>query len=144
VLLMLSVLGGVVALDQASKATVIARLQEGSATRGAIAGVRLRHVVNRRHPWRSSRGVLELSIGWLLLVPLGFAIASATEATWAHVALGAGLGGATGNLVDGVQRRAVTDFIDLRVWPVFNLADAAIVGGALLTGWHALRLLPVS
>ncbi len=53
------------------------------------------------------------------------------------VALGLILGGALGNLTDriihgpGVSGR-VTDFIDLHVWPVFNLADSAIVIGAVL------------
>jgi signal peptidase II len=51
--------------------------------------------------------------------------------------LGLVLGGALGNLTDravrapGLQGRVV-DFIDLHVWPVFNLADAAIVVGAIL------------
>jgi signal peptidase II len=49
----------------------------------------------------------------------------------AVVALGAAIGGATGNLVDVMRRGAVVDFIDVRVWPVFNLADAAIVAGLL-------------
>ena len=56
---------------------------------------------------------------------------------WA-ISLGLLLGGALGNLVDrvfrdpGPGRGAVVDFIDFRVWPVFNLADSAIViGGAL-------------
>lgn len=51
--------------------------------------------------------------------------------------LGAILGGALGNLVDRIAQGSVTDFIDLGVgtlrWPVFNVADIAIVaGGALL------------
>lgn len=53
------------------------------------------------------------------------------------VALGLVLGGALGNLTDramngsGLSGR-VTDFIDLRVWPVFNVADMAVVCGAIL------------
>lgn len=47
----------------------------------------------------------------------------------ARAGLGAAIGGATGNLLDRVWRGAVIDFIDLRVWPVFNLADVAIVSG---------------
>jgi signal peptidase II len=59
------------------------------------------------------------------------------SAAWA-IALGLLLGGATGNLADrlfrapGPGRGAVVDFIDFRVWPVFNLADSAIVVGGLL------------
>jgi signal peptidase II len=56
---------------------------------------------------------------------------------WA-IALGLLLGGATGNLVDrlarspGPMRGYVVDWIQLPHWPVFNLADAAIVGGGAL------------
>ncbi len=59
------------------------------------------------------------------------------SAAWA-VALGLLLGGATGNLLDrlfrapGFARGAVVDFLDFRVWPVFNLADSAIVCGGVL------------
>ncbi|WP_104371468.1 signal peptidase II [Desulfocucumis palustris] len=46
------------------------------------------------------------------------------------VALGLLLGGAAGNLIDRLRYAKVVDFIDFRVWPVFNLADTAIVCGA--------------
>lgn len=53
-------------------------------------------------------------------------------------AVSAGLiaGGAAGNIIDRSLRGAVTDFLDLHIanlfWPTFNLADFAIVGGALI------------
>jgi signal peptidase II len=55
--------------------------------------------------------------------------------TGAAVGLGLILGGAVGNVTDRLIRGSglsgeVVDFIDLHVWPVFNLADAAIVVGA--------------
>lgn len=51
------------------------------------------------------------------------------------VGLGLALGGATSNLGDRVLRGAVVDFIAVRAWPTFNLADAAMVAGtALLAG----------
>ena len=56
----------------------------------------------------------------------------------ARLGLGAALGGATGNLIDHVWRGAVVDFIDLRVWPVFNLADLAIVGGIMVMAFSRL------
>jgi lipoprotein signal peptidase len=52
-----------------------------------------------------------------------------------HIApagIGCALGGAAGNLLDIIRRQHVIDFIDLGWWPVFNLADVAIVGGLLL------------
>lgn len=42
------------------------------------------------------------------------------------------LAGTTGNLIDRIFLGHVRDFIDLKVWPVFNIADAIIVIGVLL------------
>ena len=39
------------------------------------------------------------------------------------------IGGAIGNLIDRVKTGYVIDFIDFRIWPVFNIADIAIVIG---------------
>ncbi len=45
------------------------------------------------------------------------------------------LGGALGNLYDRITLGFVVDFVDLRVWPVFNAADSFItVGGCMLAG----------
>jgi signal peptidase II len=60
------------------------------------------------------------------------------------IALGLILGGALGNLTDRAVHGSgfsgsVTDFIDFQIWPVFNLADSAIVIGAIVlafTGWR--------
>ena len=53
--------------------------------------------------------------------------------------LGLQLGGAVGNMVDRLMLGYVTDFLDFRVWPVFNIADSAIVVGvAVLTGYMLL------
>lgn len=48
-------------------------------------------------------------------------------------------GGAVGNLLDRFRLGAVTDFIDIGIWPIFNLADASIVSGLALLGWVLLR-----
>ncbi|MBD3296805.1 MAG: signal peptidase II [Candidatus Omnitrophica bacterium] len=44
------------------------------------------------------------------------------------------LAGTVGNLIDRVRLGYVVDFLDLRVWPVFNLADTWITVGAVLLG----------
>ena len=137
-ILLLSVFGLVVDADQLTKAMIVARLQEGAFTSG-IAGVRFRHVINRRKPWGSTRAVRVLMIVWFALTAVTLIVASLIDAPVMHIALGAVLGGATGNLIDGVSRNGVTDFIDLRVWPVFNLADSAIVAGAVVLLWSLTR-----
>ena len=133
-LLLLSVFGVVVVMDQLTKAMVVARLQEGAYTSG-FGGVRFRYVVNRRRPWGSIRAVRVMAVAWLALVLAAFIVGALIDTPALHVALGALLGGATGNLIDGMSRNGVTDFIDLRVWPVFNLADSAIVVGAGFLAW---------
>jgi signal peptidase II len=64
--------------------------------------------------------------------------------TISAVGLGLVLGGAIGNLTDRLLRGPalggqVVDFIDLQVWPVFNLADTGIVIGAALLLLSGLR-----
>jgi len=60
-------------------------------------------------------------------------------ATWAAVLI---LTGALGNLYDRFTLGFVVDFIDWRVWPVFNVADACITVGAVLLGGCLLRRTP--
>ena len=48
-------------------------------------------------------------------------------------------GGALGNLLDRLRLGAVIDYIDLAVWPVFNLADVAVTLGAGLLVLILLR-----
>jgi signal peptidase II len=49
------------------------------------------------------------------------------------------LAGAIGNLIDRLFFGYVIDFLDFRVWPVFNVADSAITIGAILLGWSILK-----
>jgi signal peptidase II len=62
-----------------------------------------------------------------------------------RTAVGGVVGGAIGNLIDRIVRSdagpfdgAVVDFVDLGWWPVFNLADAAIVVGGAVIVWSGL------
>lgn len=137
-----AILGAAVVLaDQATKHWVRAALPvDGS--RPLVPGfIHLTHVHNTgaafglfrgQTPWLIAAAVLALG----LAVAFRKAIAREPAAVQAGCALG--LGGAAGNLIDRVARGYVTDFIDLRVWPVFNLADAAIVVGALVLAWGIL------
>jgi signal peptidase II len=67
---------------------------------------------------------------------------------WA-VALGGLLGGALGNLTDrmlrepGLLRGHVVDFLQLPNWPIFNVADMAVVGSAVLMVILTIRGVPL-
>ena len=69
-----------------------------------------------------------ITLSLVLIIQFGLAY----QNPYAQIALGGALGGAASNLLDRFWRGAVVDFIDLRFWPVFNLADVAICVGALI------------
>jgi signal peptidase II len=81
-------------------------------------------------PWFFATATVVVSV---LIVATAFRHTSPVTA----IGLGLVLGGALGNLTDRVTRGEgfsghVVDFIDLQIWPVFNIADAAIVTGAVI------------
>ncbi|MCD4759770.1 signal peptidase II [archaeon] len=49
------------------------------------------------------------------------------------------LGGTIGNLIDRISFGYVRDFIDLKVWPIFNIADSFNVIGVLIIGYLILK-----
>ena len=66
-----------------------------------------------------------LAVGWML----AFFARSGARHPVLPVALGLVIGGSLSNLIDRVRLGHVTDFLDLRFWPAFNLADSFIVVG---------------
>ena len=66
-----------------------------------------------------------LAVLWMLV----FFARSGSRHPVLPVALGFVLGGSVANLLDRVRLGHVTDFLDLRFWPAFNLADVFIVVG---------------
>ncbi|MDI6894906.1 MAG: signal peptidase II [Bacillota bacterium] len=75
-------------------------------------------------------GLLVVLPAVVTLVALWAVPALAGQHRLAPVAGGLVVGGALGNLLDRMSTGLVTDFLDFRVWPVFNLADTFIVAGA--------------
>jgi signal peptidase II len=64
---------------------------------------------------------------------------------WSSLVLGLIMGGTLGNGFDRVTNGTVTDFINVHVWPVFNVADAAIsTGVVLMIAGYLLRRSPTS
>jgi signal peptidase II len=69
-----------------------------------------------------------VAVGWMLL----FFARSGSRHPVLPIALGLLIGGSASNLTDRMRLGHVTDFIDLRFWPAFNLADSFIVLGVLI------------
>ena len=85
--------------------------------------------------------------GWIFVIIAVFVILGIifyydklpTDHWMVRVALGLLLGGSIGNLIDRLTRGSVVDFIDLRIWPIFNVADSAIVVGVFIMFYYLLK-----
>jgi signal peptidase II len=121
-----------VGLDQVSKLLVVHRLAIEQAGQTSVRlPVRLRRVRGRSVGVCQIRNVGVLAICWILVAIATLVLTASASPVWI-VGVGLALGGAAGNLLDLIFRGAVVDFVDVGVWPVFNLADAAIVVGAAI------------
>jgi signal peptidase II len=129
----------VVVLDQLSKTWAVRRLSDGDIE--VVGSLRLHLVFNSGASFSFGEGLGPV----IALVVVAVAVAlfwtgRSTPSKLGAVAIGLILGGAVGNLLDRVFREGdgvlgghVVDFVDVRWWPVFNVADAAVsVGGVLL------------
>lgn len=125
----------VLTADRVTKVLAERNLQDGPVE--LIPGVLdLRYTTNPGGAFGLFGGIPWLFATITLAVIVAIVIASRRlPATSSAVGLGLVLGGAAGNMVDRAIRGPglsgeVVDFIDLQVWPIFNLADSAIMIGA--------------
>lgn len=142
--LVLLVVAALVALaDQITKRIVTTRLGEGESCElhpWLTPILRITHVTNTGAAFGLLPGWGDVFVGIAVIVIITIFIYywRMTDGQWLmRVALGFQLGGATGNLIDRLRQGFVTDFIDLNFWPmhhwpIFNLADSAIVAGVVL------------
>jgi signal peptidase II len=136
--LLATVAVSVLALDQLTKWWAVNELDTRIVD--IVGSLRLRLTYNYGAAFSTSQGRGAV-ISLLAVVVVGVLVFSGRQATrpLAALALGMVLGGAIGNLTDRALRDGhgflgggVVDFIDLQWWPIFNVADSAVVCGALL------------
>ena len=139
-LLLFAVVAGIaLAADVVSKIAVVAELSARDPVE--ILGGALQLTETRNPGAAFSIGTSATWVFTVVAIAVVIAILVAVRrlrSLWWALTLGLLLGGALGNLTDrvfrspGVLRGHVVDWIDVGWWPVFNLADSAIVtGGAL-------------
>ena len=133
-LALLAIALSAVAADQLTKHVVASQLQLDDGVH-VVGPLWIRHVRNSGIAFglfsQATAVVIVLTgiaIAWMLIY---FARSGARHPVL-PVALGLVIGGSMSNLVDRVRLGYVTDFIDLRWWPAFNLADSFIVIGVLV------------
>lgn len=137
-----SIIAAVLLLDQGSKAVVQMLMYQGESIPVLQPVFYLTYIMNPGAAFGilPNQKVLFITTGLLLIIgalagyrrlPPGRNIL--------RIGLGLVLGGALGNLVDRLRFGKVVDFLDFRVWPVFNLADTAIFIGVCFLAWELLK-----
>jgi signal peptidase II len=129
----------VMAVDQITKQAAVAATDPGHPQQ-IIFGIDLTNVRNRGVAFGLLGGggdlVVIVTVTTIVFLLGYFALRTTRPGLW--LVVGLVTGGALGNLADRVRIGAAIDFIDPPLWPAFNLADVAIVGGV---AWLALMLL---
>ena len=120
-----------VVADQVTKHVVASHLRLGDGLH-VVGPFTIRHVQNSgiafglfAHATSAVIVLTALAVAWMLAY---FARSGARHPVL-PIALGLVIGGSISNLSDRVRLGHVTDFLDFRWWPAFNLADSFIVIG---------------
>ncbi|MDD5432203.1 MAG: signal peptidase II [Candidatus Omnitrophica bacterium] len=127
-------------LDQLTKFLVVKNLALGSSI-PIINGIFHLSLVHNKG---AAFGILKNQVPFLIATSLFtiilfyFALKDNKHKIFYCVSLSLVLAGALGNLIDRVRVGYVIDFLDFRIWPVFNIADSAITIGAVMLGWSIL------
>jgi signal peptidase II len=129
-----AVVGAAVAGDQVTKYVVRSHLRVGESVKvlGPFTIHRVQNSGIAFGLFESATAIVTvltaLAVGWMLVF---FARAGSRHPVL-PAALGLLIGGSISNLIDRVRLGHVTDFLDLRWWPAFNLADSFIVVGVAI------------
>ena len=135
----------VVLVDQLTKHWALSALDDGHVVH-VIGSLQLNLAFNSGMAFSRGDGlgpfvpVLAVGVIAALLIALG-----RSDSPWFAVGVGLVIGGSIGNVLDrlfrgeGWLRGQVVDFIDLQWWPIFNVADMAIVVGGVLLILSTLR-----
>ena len=137
------VAAAIIALDQLTKHWALERLSDGR-TIDLVGSLRFNLAFNTGMAFSagSGSGAIIGAVALLIVVVL-VVVARRIDSKLQLVLVGIVIGGAVGNVIDrlfrstlpgmsdGFMSGAVVDFVDLQWWPVFNVADAAIVVGGI-------------
>jgi len=126
--------GVVVLLDRFSKAWIRHHFQLGES-RPVTAWFYLTFVQNTGTAFGLFQGNNKalLILALLILAALLYGARGLSErgGFWGALGVALVLGGAVGNVMDRIHYGQVIDFLDFRLWPIFNIADSAITVGTI-------------
>ena len=122
----------VLVLDQLVKAWVQSAMHPGMSIPVIPAFFHITFILNPGAAFGilANQRLFFIGIGAAMLLGAGcFYSRLKQQDSWIRYGAALLLGGAVGNLLDRIRYGVVVDFLDFRVWPVFNIADIAIVFG---------------
>ena len=129
-------------LDRVTKVVALGLLHEGRSIPVAPGALHITLVFNKGIAFglfgKAATFVIPASMLTIALIG-SYALGSHKGGHPAWISCGLILGGAIGNLYDRLRYGHVIDFLDFRVWPVFNIADSAITIGAVLLAWEIIN-----
>lgn len=140
-----AVAGLTLVVDRISKWAVMDSLKLGESWNPVAAlerWVSLTYVTNTGAAFGlfPDHGVIFMVIAVVVIAAIIFYYRYLPGDQWlVQICLGLQLGGALGNLVDRLRYGHVIDFIDFKVWPVFNVADSSVFVGAVILAFYILR-----
>ena len=133
---------GIILLDQIIKHIVIENMRAGETIPIIQNAFHITYILNPG----AAFGILENARIFFIIVTffvlaIGFYVFPKLKKQEKFIRYGSIflLAGAVGNLIDRIQNGLVVDFIDFRIWPVFNIADIAICLGAFLVVYSVIR-----
>jgi signal peptidase II len=136
----------VIIVDQITKALIRANLAPGEVVFD-IGFFQIMHVQNTGAAFGLFKGnslalIITAAIGIIVILILVFLLRSRwrfLENTWVRVGMGLVTGGTIGNnLIDRIRQGFVTDFLDFKIWPAFNIADASITVGVIIIAYRLI------
>ena len=124
----------IISLDQISKYIVIQNLKLGESVPNS--GIfRFTHAQNTGTAFslfQNQTDILTI-VSFVAIVLIIFIYLSIEKpSNYIYLSYGLLFGGAFGNLIDRIRLGYVTDFFDVGLWPIFNIADSAITIGIIL------------
>jgi signal peptidase II len=135
----------VLVIDQISKRLVMNSLRPGESWNPVAAlerWVSLTYVTNTGASFGlfPGYGTVFMAISLVVIMAIVFYYRHLPGEKWLiQASLGLQLGGGLGNLSDRILHGHVIDFIDFKVWPVFNVADSSLFIGVVILAFHLLR-----
>jgi len=132
-------------IDQISKRAVMTSLRPGESWNPVAAlerWVSLTYVTNTGAAFGlfPDYGVIFMVIAVVVIAAIILYYRHLPGEQWlVQASLGLQLGGALGNLLDRLRHGHVIDFIDFKVWPVFNVADSSVFVGVVILAFFLLR-----